>query len=168
MYLPFSQIGYHVLHLNVPGASVGISVPASLIILYHPGSSRSSLIAISEFVRLRLYPGDLLTSSNRLWLMYYMKQQLKRWYDKQLNWCTLQWSLKVKKIFSSLESVQTLQLLNTHLVNFKFVLRNYCFTVFAIYFVDRKYEVNSWIEIGINFDIFQIRIFNVEFSYFII
>ena len=25
------------------------------------------------------------------------------------------------------------------------------FTVFAIYFVDKKYEVNSWIDIGINF-----------------
>ena len=69
MSLPFSQIGYHVLHLNVPGASVGISVPAPLTILYHPGSSRSSLIAISEFVRSRLYPADLLTSSNRLWLL---------------------------------------------------------------------------------------------------
>jgi hypothetical protein len=45
---------------------------------------------------------------------------------------------------------------------------NNVFTVFAIYFVDRKYEVNSWIDIGINFDIFRMYIFNVEFSYFII
>jgi hypothetical protein len=36
--------------------------------------------------------------------------------------------IRSKNIFSSLESFQTLQLLNTHLVNFKFVLRNYFFT----------------------------------------
>ena len=90
------------------------------------------------------------------------------WSDVAINnWCTLQWSLEVKT-FSSLESFQTLQLLNMHLVNFKFVLRNNFFTVFAIYFVDRKYEVNSWIDIGINFDIFRMYIFNVKFSYFII
>jgi hypothetical protein len=58
--------------------------------------------------------------------------------------------IRSKNIFSSLESFQTLQLLNTHF-----------FTVFAIYFVDRKYEVNSWIDIGINFDIFRMYIFNV-------
>jgi hypothetical protein len=62
--------------------------------------------------------------------------------------------LRSKNIFGSLESFQTLQLLNMHLANFKFV--------------DRKYEVNSWIDIGINFDIFRMYIFNVEFSYFII
>ena len=93
--------------------------------------------------------------------LYYRKQQLKRCYDKQLVHITV--ILKSKNIFSSLESFQTWQLLNTHLVNFKFVLRNIFFTVFAIYFVD-----NSWIDIGINFDIFRIYIFNVEFSYFII
>jgi hypothetical protein len=98
--------------------------------------------------------------------LYYRNQQLKRCYDKQLVQITV--ILRSKNIFSSLESFQTLQLLNTHLVNFKFVLRNYFFTVFAIYFVDRKYEVNSWIDIGINFGIFRIYIFNVEFSYFII
>jgi hypothetical protein len=98
--------------------------------------------------------------------LYYRKQQLKRCYDKQLVHITV--ILRSKNIFISLESFQTLQLLNTHLVNFKFVLRNYFFTVFAIYFVDRKYEVNSWIDIGLNFDIFRIYIFNVEFSYFII
>jgi hypothetical protein len=99
--------------------------------------------------------------------LYYRKQQLKRCCDnKQLVHITV--ILKSENIFSSLESFQTLQLLNTHLVNFKFVLRNYLLTVFAIYFVDRKYEVNSWIDIGINFDIFQMYIFNVEFSYFII
>ena len=96
--------------------------------------------------------------------LYYKKQQLKRWNDKQLVLITV--ILRSKNIFSSLESFQRLQLLNTHLVNFKFVLRNYFFTVFAIYFVDRKYEVNCWIDIGINFDIFRIYIFNVEFSYF--
>jgi type IV secretory pathway VirB3-like protein len=62
------------------------------------------------------------------------------------------------------ESFQMLQLLNTHLVNFKFVLRNYFFTVFAIYFVDRKYEVNSWIDIGINFDIFRMYICMMIFT----
>ena len=87
--------------------------------------------------------------------LYYRKQQLKRYYDKQPVHITV--ILRSKNIFSSLESFQTLQLLNTHLVNFKFVLRNYFFTVFAIYFVDRKYEVNSWIDIGIN--IFRIYIF---------
>jgi hypothetical protein len=86
--------------------------------------------------------------------------------DKQLVHITV--ILRSKYIFSSLEKFQALQLLNTHLVNFKFVLRNYFFTVFAFYFVDRKYEVNSWIDIGINFDIFRMNIFNVEFSYFII
>ena len=95
----------------------------------------------------------------------YRKQQVKRCYDKQLVHITV--ILRSKNIFISLESFQTLQLLNTHLVNFKFVLRNYFFTVFAIYFVDRKYKVNSWIDIDINFDIFRIYIFNVEFSYFI-
>jgi hypothetical protein len=94
--------------------------------------------------------------------LYYRKQQLKRCYDKQLV------HIRSKNIFSSLESFQKLQLLNTHLVNFKFVLRNYFFTVFEIYFVDRKYEVNSWIDIGIIFDIFRIYILNVKFSYFII
>jgi hypothetical protein len=98
--------------------------------------------------------------------LYYRKQQLKRCCDKQLVHITV--IIRSKNIFSSLESFQTLQLLNTDLVNFKFVLRNYFFTVFAIYFVDRKYEVNSWIDIGINFDIFRMYIFNVEFSYFII
>ena len=53
--------------------------------------------------------------------------------DKQLMHITV--ILRSKHIFSSLESFQTLQLLNTHLVNFKFVLRNYFFS-FAIYFVD--------------------------------
>jgi hypothetical protein len=98
--------------------------------------------------------------------LYYRKQQLKRCCDKQLVHITV--ILRSKNIFSSLESFQTLQLLNMHLINFKFVLRNYFFTVFAIYFVDRKYGVNSWIDIAINFDIFRMYIFNVEFSYFII
>jgi hypothetical protein len=98
--------------------------------------------------------------------LYYRKQHLKRCYDKQL--VHIRVILRSKNIFSSLESFQTLQLLNMHLVNFKFVLRNYLFTVFAIYFVDMKYEVNSWIDIGINFNIFRMYIFNVEFSYFII
>ena len=98
--------------------------------------------------------------------LYYRKQQQKGCYDKQLVHITV--ILKSKNIFSSLESFQRLQLLNTHLVNLKFVLRNYFFTVFEIYFVDRKYEVNSWVDIGINFDIFRIYIFNVEFSYLII
>ena len=54
--------------------------------------------------------------------LYYRKQQLKWCYDKQLVH-------RSKNIFSSLESFQRLQLLNMHLVNFKFVLRNYfhCF-----------------------------------------
>jgi hypothetical protein len=98
--------------------------------------------------------------------LYYSKQQLKRCYDKQLVHITM--ILRSNNIFSSLENFQRLQLLNTHLVNFKFVLRNYFFTVFEIYFVDRKYEVNSWIDIGIIFDIFRIYILNVKFSYFII
>jgi hypothetical protein len=96
--------------------------------------------------------------------LYYRKQQLKRCCDKQLVYITVKHYRK--NIFSSLESFQTLQLLNTHLVNFKFVLSNYLFTVFAIYFVDRKYVVNSWIYISINFDILRMYIFNVEFSYF--
>ena len=86
--------------------------------------------------------------------LYYRKQQLKRCYNKQLVHRTV--VLRSKNIFSSLESFQRLQLLNTHLVNFKFVLGNYFFTVFVIYFVDRKYEVNSWINIGIMFDISDI------------
>ena len=53
---------------------------------------------------------------------YYRKQQVKQSYDKQLVYITV--ILRSKNIFSSLESFQTLQLLNTHLVNFKFVLRN--------------------------------------------
>ena len=88
----------------------------------------------------------------------------KRCYDKQLVHITV--IIRSKNIFNSLESFQRLQLLNTHLVNFKFVLRNYFFTVFAIYFVDRKYEVNSWIDIGIKSLIFRIYIFDVESSYF--
>ena len=86
--------------------------------------------------------------------LYYRNQQLKRCYDKQLVQITV--TLRSKNILSSLKSFQTLQHLNTHLVKFKFVLRNYFFTVFSIYFVDRKYEVNSWIDIGIKFDIFRI------------
>jgi hypothetical protein len=86
--------------------------------------------------------------------LYYRNQQLKRCYDKQLVQITV--TLRSKNILCSLKSFQTLQYLNTHLVNFKFVFRNYFFTVFSIYFVDRKYEVNSWIDIGIKFDIFRI------------
>ena len=52
----------------------------------------------------------------------FRKQQVKRCYDKQLVHITV--ILRSKNIFSSLESFQTLQLLNTHLVNFKFALRN--------------------------------------------
>ena len=94
--------------------------------------------------------------------LYYRKQPLKQCYDKQLVHITVM--LRSKNIFSSLESFLNTNLvleslLNTHLVNFKFVLRNNFFTVFAIYFVDRKYEVNSWIDIGIIFDIFRIYIF---------
>ena len=86
----------------------------------------------------------------------------KRCYDKHLVHITV--IIRSKNIFNSLESFQMLQLLNTHLVNFKFVLWNYFFTVFTIYFVDRKYEVNSWIDIGIKSLIF--RIYIVESSYF--
>jgi len=75
-------------------------------------------------------------------------------YDKQLVHITV--VLRSKNIFSSLESFHRLLLLNTHLVNFKFVLRNLFFIVFAIYFVDRKYKVNSWIDIGMMFDISDI------------
>ena len=59
--------------------------------------------------------------------LHYRKQQLKPGYDKQLVHRTV--VRRSKNIFSSLESFQRLQLLNTHLVNFKFVLRNYfhCF-----------------------------------------
>ena len=97
--------------------------------------------------------------------LYYRNQQLKRCYDKHLVQITV--ILRSKNIFSSLESFQTLQLLNTHFVNFKFVLRNYFFTVFTIYFVDRKYEVNSWINNSISvFDSLDIYIFKVEISYF--
>ena len=117
---------------------------------------------ISFVVRIRF--AAILTTI--FFCLYYRKQQLKRCYDKQLVHITV--ILRSKNMLSSLESFQTLQLLNTHLVNFKFVFRNYFFTVFAIYFVDRKYKFNSWIDIGINFDIFRIYIFNVEFSYLII
>jgi hypothetical protein len=43
---------------------------------------------------------------------------------------------------------------STYKVHFHNVTINklFCPTVFAIYFVDRKYEVNSWIDIGIMFD----------------
>jgi hypothetical protein len=79
-------------------------------------------------------------------ILYYRKQQLKRCCNKQLVHITV--ILRSKNMFSSLESFRRLQLLNMHLVNFKFFLRNNFFTVFAIYFVDRKYEVNSWIDSG--------------------
>jgi hypothetical protein len=52
---------------------------------------------------------------------------------------------------------------NTHLVASQVI--NFV-TVFAIYFVDRKYKVNSWIDISILFDSSEIYIFKVEFSYF--
>ena len=61
-------------------------------------------------------------------ILYYRKQQQKRCYDKQLVHITV--ILRSKNIFSSLETFQTLQLLNTHLVNFKFVLRNLFFHCF--------------------------------------
>jgi hypothetical protein len=79
--------------------------------------------------------------------LYYRKQQLKRCYDKQLVHITV--VLRSENIFNSLECFQRLQLLNMHLANLKFVLRYYFFTVFAINFVDRKYEVNSWIRVAI-------------------
>jgi hypothetical protein len=50
-------------------------------------------------------------------ILYYRKQQVKRCYDKQLVHITV--ILRSKNI-----SFQTLQLLNTHLVNFNFFLRN--------------------------------------------
>ena len=83
-------------------------------------------------------------------LLYYRK----RCYDQKLVHITV--VIRSKNIFNSLESFQRLQLLNTHLVNFKLVLRNIFFTVFAIYFVDMKYEVNSWIDISKMFDISDI------------
>ena len=89
----------------------------------------------------------LIISAPKKKCLYYRKQQLKRCYDKQLVHITV--VLRSENIFSSLECFQMLQLLNTHSINFKFVLRYYLFTVFAINFVDRKYEVNSWIDIGI-------------------
>jgi hypothetical protein len=61
--------------------------------------------------------------------LYYRKQQLKRCYDKQLVHITV--IHRSKNIFSSLESFQRLQLLNTHLVSFKFVLRNVFFSLFS-------------------------------------
>jgi hypothetical protein len=60
--------------------------------------------------------------------LYYRKQQLKRCCDKQLVHITV--ILRSKNIFSSLESFQTLQLQNTHLVNFKFVLKKLFFNCF--------------------------------------
>ena len=98
------------------------------------------------------FPADWKSRHRKKNCLYYRKQQLKRCCDKQLVNITV--ILRSKNIFSSLESFQTLQLLNAHLVNFKFVLKNYFFTVFVIYFVDRKNEVNSWIDIGIKFDIY--------------
>jgi hypothetical protein len=59
---------------------------------------------------------------SRHWKKKFVLQQVKRCYDKQLVHITV--ILRSKNIFSSLESFQMLQLLNTHLVNFKFVLRN--------------------------------------------
>ena len=90
--------------------------------------------------------------------LYYRKQQLKRCYDKQLVHITV--VLRSENIFNSLECFQRLQLLNTHLANFKFVLRYYFFTVFAINFVDRKYEVNSWIDIGIKSNFHTLPYYN--------
>ena len=46
-----------------------------------------------------------------------------------------EWSLELKKNQTDLSLYKS--------------LRNYLFTAFANYFVDRKYEVNSWIDIGI-------------------
>ena len=46
-----------------------------------------------------------------------------------------EWSLELKKKQTDLSLYKS--------------LRNYLFTAFANYFVDRKYEVNSWIDIGI-------------------
>ena len=57
------------------------------------------------------------------------KQQLKRCYDKQLVHITV--VLRRKNIFNSLESFQRLQLLNIHLINFNFVLRNNFFSLFS-------------------------------------
>jgi len=64
------------------------------------------------------------------------------------NWCTLQWSLEVK----------TYLVLWNLFKGCSFWIRiwltsNCLFTFFAIYFVGRKYKVNSWIDIGKMFDI---------------
>ena len=74
------------------------------------------------------FPADWKSRHRKKNCLYYRKQQLKRCCDKQLVHITV--ILISKNIFSFLESFQTLQLLNTHLVNFKFVLRNY-FSLFS-------------------------------------
>ena len=113
--------------------------------------SKKKTFNVCGFLFLRIV--NLGTEKKIVCITGFRKQQVKRCYDKQLVHITV--IIRSKNIFSSLKSFQTLQLLNTHLVNFKFVLRNKFFTVLTIYFVDRKYEVNSWIDIGINFEVFN-------------
>ena len=55
-------------------------------------------------------------------ILYYRKQQQKRCYDKQLVHITV--ILRSKNIFSSLESFQRLQLLNTHITQFYIIQSN--------------------------------------------
>jgi hypothetical protein len=78
--------------------------------------------------------------------LYYKKQQLKRWNDKQLVLITV--ILRSKNIFSSLESFQRLHLLNTHLVNFKFVF--FCWQEIRSQQLDR-YRYNLWYILDIYF-----------------
>jgi hypothetical protein len=94
--------------------------------------------------------------------LYYRKQQLKWLNDKQLVLITV--ILRSKNIFSSLESFQKLQLLNTHLVNFKFVLRNFFFTILLT--GNTKSTVGSISVQSVIY--FGYIFFSVEFSYFII
>jgi hypothetical protein len=84
------------------------------------------------------------------------------WNDKQLVLITV--ILRSKNIFSSLESFQKLQLLNTHLVNFKFVLRNFFFTILLT--GNTKSTVGSISVQSVIY--FGYIFFSVEFSYFII
>jgi hypothetical protein len=97
---------------------------------------------------------------------------LKRWYliFADFYFCGLKISapkkkLRTKYVFTSNDHCNVHQLfIATSLQLLLPVIQTTFFSVPR----DRKYEVNSWIDIGINFDIFRMYIFNVEFSYFII
>jgi hypothetical protein len=102
--------------------SYSIFLKNCYIIKYQNSTLKIYIRNISKFIPISIH----------CWLRISCQQN-----DKQLVHITV--IHRSKNIFSSLESFQTLQLLNTHLVNFKFVLRNNFFTIwwdqfFIIYY----------------------------------